>query len=488
MPITLCKKILLFISTVFLTALAYYFSTGFNNIWILAWLAPIPICILALEISWSATFLAGFLAYFCGTLSYLPYIQFLYFPFRLTISANLIDSLAFAIVLLLFRYFAVKGKKQTASLMFAFAWTGFEFIRSLLTIEGTFQSLAYTQTTVLPIIQIASLIGIWGITFLLMLIPSSIALAYSSRKIKTLVIPCCLLICTLLFGAYRLYFAAQDQGPTLKIGLAAVSITPEQLFINDLETKLMIVAKYKNAIAKLAKQGAKVVLLPEEIVMVNPEEKESFLRLLSTSAQESHVFLIVGIKSLLQHTDELHIDEENTIFSNIAYLFSPEGKILIQYYKHHPWLTFERKMIRGSSLGVIDIKELGKWGIETCIDVDFVNPSLQYSKWGINILLSPAINVDTDGWLHGRIAIMQGVAGNFAVARTAQQGMLSFSDSRGRILASAITNSHGNDTLLIREMKTGGGNSLYSRLGDWFAWLCVGMSVLVLLLSCIRRK
>lgn len=482
------RNILNFIFSVFLTAIAYYFSTGFNNIWILAWLAPIPICLFALESSGVATFFAGFLSYLFGTLSYFSYIHLSYFPFHLTVYASLIDALVFAIILLLFRYMAVNNKRYAfiASFMFAFAWTGFEFIRSLITIEGTFQSLAYTQTTVLPLIQIVSLVGIWGITFLLMLIPSSIVLAYFLRRAKILVIPGILLIFTLLFGVHRLYYAPQDQGPTLKVGMAAVAMASGQLFRNEIKTKVLLVTKYDKIIARLAKQGAQIVLLPEDIIMVNPSERDHFVQLFSSYARKYHVYLIAGMRVLVQETRELYTDEENTTFYNIAYFFAPNGRILMQYHKQHPYLNFERHMIRGSSLDTIDAKKLGRWGIAICKDVHFFSPLMPYSKQGINILFSPALNVDIDGWLHGRVAVMQGIAGNFVVARAAQQGLLSFSDSRGRVLDVASTTGKTEDTLLFRKITTGRGQSLYSQFGDWFAWLCiVALGILVIV---IRNK
>ena len=56
---------------------------------------------------------------------------------------------------------------------FAFpaAWTSYEFLSSLVSPHGTSLSLVYSQTDVLPLIQIASVTGLWGVTFVVTLPP-----------------------------------------------------------------------------------------------------------------------------------------------------------------------------------------------------------------------------------------------------------------------------------------------------------------------------
>jgi apolipoprotein N-acyltransferase len=449
MHISLSKhKVLTFIVAVILSALAYYFSTGFNNVWILLWLAPIPILIYALNASFLASCCAGFLAYFLGTLSYLPYVTsgmpFIY----VFLEPALISCIAFVIISAIFRQITLsKNYYWLANFLFAGSWTLFEFIRSIFSVDGTVASLAYTQLTNLLIVQIASLTGIWGVTFLLTLIPSSIVLACYYRKkhtrsLKILVIPCCLLIFTFFFGMYRLLTPISN-GTTMKIGIVAINTTFREMSSLQNQDKLNTLEKYSKGIEKLAAQGAEVILLPEEMMHITMDDKNIFLQKFADLAKKNKVHLLIGVRLLT---------ENPKTFYNSAYLFSPDGKLLIQYDKQHPLLTYESGMIRGTSLSLLNTVSQGKWGISICKDNDFINPDRAYAKNGINILFVPAFDFGIDAWVHARFAIMQGITGNYAVARAAQKGLLSLTDNRGRIIALAPVSTTEDQTLLFAEI------------------------------------
>jgi apolipoprotein N-acyltransferase len=70
------------------------------------------------------------------------------------------------------------------------------------------------------------------------------------------------------------------------------------------------------------------------------------------------------------------------------------------------------------------------------------------------------------------MAILRGVEDGFSIARAPRHGILSISDDRGRILAERSTNSQPFVTLLA-QMPAQHDSTLYSRWGNWFAWLCV---------------
>jgi apolipoprotein N-acyltransferase len=58
---------------------------------------------------------------------------------------------------------------------------------------------------------------------------------------------------------------------------------------------------------------------------------------------------------------------------------------------------------------------------------------------GVGLLLVPAWDSTLDGWLHGTMAVMRGVASGFTFAGSAKQGILTVSDSRGRWLAHSFS-------------------------------------------------
>ena len=75
-----------------------------------------------------------------------------------------------AIVALAFFVDRVTATRLTgiaATLVFPLALTAVEFLRARLTPAATWGSIAYSQYGFAPVMQVASVAGIWGITFLL---------------------------------------------------------------------------------------------------------------------------------------------------------------------------------------------------------------------------------------------------------------------------------------------------------------------------------
>lgn len=463
------NRILNFFLTIALSSAAYHYSTGSYNLWMMIWLAPLPLCIYALDASFVSTICAAFSAYFIGTSAFLAGSSYPIVLITAIIYGNILGAIAFSIVLAIFRYITIQYKHWTSSLIFASGFTAYEFITSLFSRHGTISSIAYTQITNLPIIQIASLTGIWGITFLLSLIPAGIATAWHFRQNRPLsnrilILPFSLLVLTIVFGAYHLHLSSS--GPSIKIGIVAEPTTLEQYFSlaanKDPRQVLTFLEKYTRDIEILAQKGANVVLLPEKIFTLSDSSQYDLLQHFRNTAKQYGTYLIVG----------LNCPENDNLF-NSAFVFSPSGEILLRYDKQHLLPPFENKFTPGSSLGLIKTSSLGTWGIEICKDMDFIHPALDYSRQGINIMFVPALDFHDDAWSHGRVAIMRGVEGNYAIARAGQWGLLTLTDSRGRIIGMSSTDAAQAETLLTGELQLGEGESVYSKLGDWFGWLCI---------------
>jgi apolipoprotein N-acyltransferase len=116
--------------------------------------------------------------------------------------------------------------------------------------------------------------------------------------------------------------------------------------------------------------------------------------------------------------------------------------------------------------------------------MDFPELSREYSRDGSGLLLVPAWDFVEDGWLHSRMAIMRSVEGGFAMVRSAKQGLLTVNDNRGRVLAQS-SSSAAEFATLIASVPVEHPGTLYSRFGDWFAWLMLGTFVLTI---CIPMK
>jgi apolipoprotein N-acyltransferase len=90
----------------------------------------------------------------------------------------------------------------------------------------------------------------------------------------------------------------------------------------------------------------------------------------------------------------------------------------------------------------------------------------------------PAWDFDQDRWWHARLAIMRGVENGFAVARSAKDGLLTLSDAYGRVIARKDSTPSGM-VMLMGDLPRGPGETLYARIGDAFAWLCLGLAAIL---------
>jgi apolipoprotein N-acyltransferase len=102
------------------------------------------------------------------------------------------------------------------------------------------------------------------------------------------------------------------------------------------------------------------------------------------------------------------------------------------------------------------------------------------------LLLVPAWDFNLDRWLHARMAVLRAVENGFALARSARNGLLTLSDNRGRILAEAAT-MPGRFQSITGKVNVLRGVTFYTRTGDWFAWLCIAMFIVLLAFRCLPR-
>ena len=139
---------------------------------------------------------------------------------------------------------------------------------------------------------------------------------------------------------------------------------------------------------------------------------------------------------------------------------------------------FESSQIPGKQRLTIP-RDGTQWGVAICKDMDFTSMGVGYAKLGAGLMLVPAWDFNLDRTWHGDMAIMRGVEGGFSVARAAKNGYLMVSDSRGRVIARARSDSAPFVTL-IADVPAEHETTLFQRWRDWFAWVAVGLLAYVI--------
>src|SRR6185312_2081517 len=191
-------------------ALCFWFGTGLNPLWWLAWLAPVPVLWLATRVRASAAALAAAASVLIAMGNQWVYLHdYIRLPLPVVIVSATLMALVFTAVVLLYRRLALRGQLLAAMFSVPLLWTAVGFGNAALSPHGTWGDLAYTQLNALPVIQIAALTGLWGIGFVVMLGAACLAVlcngATGRSRVPTAMIGAALVALSIGYGAWRLY-------------------------------------------------------------------------------------------------------------------------------------------------------------------------------------------------------------------------------------------------------------------------------------------
>lgn len=458
-----------------LSAALWFWSTGIHHVWPLAWLAPIPLMIVLPRLRWWQAALASYIASMLAALNFV--LAYPSFPRAVLISGLLGIALQGAAVLLLWRRVATSCGPLLTVLAYPVFVVAMEFAISKTQPHGTFGSLGYSQSDVLPVIQLASLIGVMGVSFLVALVGAGLAEGWRRRAdprsrniaLATGLVP---LMLALLFGIIRL--RQQPPAREIKIGLLANDARIGLWRTTDSAKALKLIRSYADRSGELASQGAELVILPEKFVGVTSEYESSARAILSETAHQHHVSLLAGLNLLQPGSSR-----------NLAVVYGPDGAVRVEYDKRHPVPGFEDDVILGKGPGLIP--QTGDTiGVAICKDMDFVSLGREYAAAGAGLMLVPAWDFRTDDWIHSRMATVRGVEGGFAVARSAADGLLTLSDRYGRVVAQR--SSADSLASLLGALRVSSPGTFFSRTGEWFAWSCLVASAILIVIALARFR
>ncbi|HTX77728.1 MAG TPA: nitrilase-related carbon-nitrogen hydrolase [Terracidiphilus sp.] len=476
------RNALLLAVAVLLTAAGFYWTYGLFPIWWLAWLAPLPILWLAPRVGgWTAAGTA-FVAMGLARLDLWSYYHLLHIPFALSIAAVVEPALVFACAVSLYRGFLRRDQPGRAVLAYPAVVVAAEYLVSLS--QGTFGNTAYTQLRDLPVLQLAALTGIWGISFVVALAPAMVAALFNlkgkpRRNIAAAFV--CVAVAVLAYGTIRLV-ATPSASDTVRVGFAETHLGAD-IFPNSWRPIMNLMQRYADQVRQLAAQGARIVVLPEMTVRVNDQVSDQILpqidALFEQTARATGTQILIGV---------LHVSREGVAY-NEGRLYSPAGTLETVYRKHHLVPVAEAGTTPGDAISTLPQPE-GTVGIEICRDMDYPELSRRYAKQDVGIMIVPAWEFGPDYLWHGHMALMRAVEDGFSIARSAKQGYLTASDDRGRILAEKLTLPETGFITMLANVPVRHDSTLYQRWGDWFAWLdLVLLAVLLIIwLAGFRRS
>jgi apolipoprotein N-acyltransferase len=131
-----------------------------------------------------------------------------------------------------------------------------------------------------------------------------------------------------------------------------------------------------------------------------------------------------------------------------------------------------------------------KAGIMICFESHFPNLTREFASEGADVL----VEMTNDGYLgntpvlrqHLANAVFRAVETNRPVLRVTNVGITAYINENGKI--SDATNPYTEDTRIWTVKKSDAPPTFYVKYGDWFAWVCAIVSLILLILSFRKRR
>jgi Apolipoprotein N-acyltransferase len=206
--------------------------------------------------------------------------------------------------------------------------------------------------------------------------------------------------------------------------------------------------------------------MPEKLGVVIEPEMKPMDAVLQATADKTGATIVAGV-----------VRVATPLKYNEARVYVPHMQVA-SYDKEHMLPPFESDLKPGKTLTLLPRTD-ETVGVAICKDMDFARPARSYGEAGAGVVLVPAWDFFVDNAWHGHIAVMRGVENGFSIVRSAKGGYLTVSDWRGRIIAETRSDSAPFATL-IADVPAQHHATIYQKLGDWFAWLSLGLLAFVL--------
>ncbi|MFJ9784605.1 acyltransferase [Amycolatopsis sp. NPDC101161] len=432
------------------SALLFFFGTGLDPVPELAWLAPLPILLLAPRVHGGIALLCAFAAYLAGSAgswSYFWHSLAVPRPAALAILGG--SALLFALSTGLFRLLVRRGNRFLAALAAPALWTVVLYGVSLLNPTGLMDTLMTTQADRPAVLRLAAVTGGWGVEFLVLFVPAAVAAALAPGvRVRARLTG--LVAVAAALGALVFWSTPARTGPTTRVALVAPGQSRWAVDVATPDGQALI-RSYVDRMSRLP-DGVQAVVLPEAAFAVDQASRPRLVEAFTEVARARDLDVVTGV---LDTTPEGRF--------NAALAVPPSGAS-VEYRKWHNGDS--PNLASGTQLA-----HLAGIGLMVCMDVNFADPGGEYGEAGTGLVLIPASDEDVDGWAHSRTALIRGVENGFSVAWSAARGTPMLADAQGHVLADAHTGG-GPFTVVVADVPIGPGKTPYARFGDWFAWLC----------------
>ncbi|HEY5885414.1 MAG TPA: apolipoprotein N-acyltransferase, partial [Pyrinomonadaceae bacterium] len=334
--------------------------------------------------------------------------------------------------------------------------------------------------------------GVYAVGFLIVLINAAIAFALIQRTRGAALITFATLIAAamVLFGTYETH-----QGTSMEAEAHVVAVQPNvPMKIVKSVTEMRQLTEHhftvsENALNNLAQDGKpRLVIWPESPMYFSYGSDELLRERIAGFAKHHRTFVLLNSQEVAPN-DGLY---------NSAVLINEEGRLVSQYDKirllpfgeYVPlprWLpgaglitAIVGDFTPGTEYRQMEIGPM-RAGVFICIESAYPHIARQFTRDGADVL----INISNDGYLgptavlrqHLANTVFRAVENGRPVLRVTNTGITAFITPRGEVRDATPT--YQPDVRVWSIGRSVERQTFYASFGDWFAWACVVVALLI---------
>jgi apolipoprotein N-acyltransferase len=386
-----------------------------------------------------------------------------------------------------------------------FMWVTFEFVLAHLPeISFPWNLLGYPASANLALLQLTTVTGIWGLSFLVAAFNSLVAwtvLAVApapKTRVMTLAVSAALIVAVMAVGQpFIPRSSANHYARAVQPNFPESPIYPQDWFA--------VHAHDMDEIERLSlapsNHSTDLLVWPEAPAPFSFEDPQFARRASQLAIRFHHPFLAGVIE--WEPTPEIAASPHAQLAPyNSAILIDPQGQKVFVYDKIHlvPFGEYEPFPLmhsvvasvsdevgsfrKGSKYSVAHLPDGYTFGTFICYEAIYPGEVRHFAAKGADLL----VNISNDGWFgrsaapeqHLRMARVRAVENRRWLLRVTNNGYTASVDPYGRIFSPLPPDVRAAVDLPY-DFRTD--ETLYTRFGDWFPWLCIIVSAILLTLT-----
>jgi apolipoprotein N-acyltransferase len=393
-------------------------------------------------------------------------------------------------------------------------WVALEMLVARLFSGFPWNLLGSSQYQMVPLIQIASVTGVYGVSFLLVWISLSLLSAglmvvlrptLRSAWVGEVILPLAVVALAFNYG-FRQLATDTPSGGTLKVTLVQPSI-PQTLIWDtsrDVERFGELIQLSEQALTN----HTDLLVWPEAAVPSYARWDTNIYPAITNLVRQHRVWLILGSDDLGLPAKAAAADKYE--YYNASFLVTPDGEFLNRYVKRNlvvfgeyiplvRWLPFVKwftPIEGGFTPGTRPIPfALANLDVKICTLICFEDMFPFLARESAEEDTDFLVNLTNNGWFgesaaqwqHAAGALFRAVENGLPLVRCSNNGLTGWVDAHGR-LRQVFRDERGTIygpgfmraeiPLLAHDGKRV--PTFYHRHGDWFGWACVAISAIVL--------